>query len=81
MSMDDVTLDDALKLFQFPKEIGSYEDKPLSIGQGRYGPYIKWGDEYVSIPRGEDPHSIDQDRSIELIEAKKIENAPVGYYQ
>ena len=81
MSIDDVTLDEALKLFQFPKEIGTYEDKLLLIGQGRFGPYVKWGEEFVSIPRGEDPHAVDETRAIELIEAKKQENAPVGFYQ
>jgi DNA topoisomerase-1 len=81
MSIDDISLDEALKLFSFPKEIGSYEDQPLSIGQGRFGPYVKWGEAFVSIPRGEDAHSITTERAIELIEAKKIENAPVGHYK
>ena len=79
--IEDVTLEQALTLFSFPKDIGSYEDKPLSIGQGRFGPYVKWGEAFVSIPRGEDAHSVDEARAIELIEAKKIEDAPVGTYQ
>ena len=79
--IEDVTLEQALTLFSFPKDIGSYEDKPLSIGQGRFGPYVKWGEAFVSIPRGEDAHSVDKARAIELIEAKKIEEAPVGSYQ
>ena len=81
MSIDDVSLEDALKLFSFPKEIGSYENKAVIIGQWRYGPYVKWGEEFVSIPRSEDAHAVDLDRAIEIIEAKKIENAPVGHYQ
>lgn len=81
MSIDDISLDDALKLFSFPKEIGSYEDKPLVIGQGRFGPYVKWGEAFVSIPRSEDPHSVDQSRAIELIEEKKKTDAPIGTYQ
>ena len=78
--IEDVTLEQALSLFSFPKDIGTYEDKPLVIGQGRFGPYVKWGESFVSIPRSEDPHGIDQARAIELIEAKKIEDAPVGMY-
>ena len=81
MSIDDVTLDEAMKLFIFPKEIGNYENKSVTLGQGRYGPYVKWGEEFVSIPRGEDAHGVDLGRAIEIIEAKKIENAPVGHYQ
>ncbi len=81
MSIDDVTLDDAMKLFVFPKEIGKYEEKWVILGQGRYGPYVKWGDDFVSIPRGEDAHAVDLERAIEIIEAKKIENAPAGHYQ
>ena len=42
MSIDDITLEEALALFTFPKEIGNYEEKALVIGQGRYGPYVKW---------------------------------------
>lgn len=79
--IEDITLDQALTLFSFPKEIGIYEEKSLTVGQGRYGPYVKWGDAFISIPRGEDPHSVDQKRAIELIEGKKIEDAPVGSYE
>lgn len=81
MNMDDISVDEALALFSFPKEIGSYEEKPLVIGQGRYGPYIKWGEAFISIPRSEDPHGVDQARAIELIEEKKLADAPVGEYE
>ena len=81
MSIDDITLEEAMKLFSFPKDIGKYEDKSISVAQGRYGPYVKWGEEFVSIPRTDDIHAVDLDRAVELIEAKKIENAPVGHYQ
>jgi DNA topoisomerase I len=80
-SIDDITLEEALGLFSFPRDIGSYEDKPMIVAQGRYGPYVKWGEEFVSIPRAEDLYGVDNTRAIELIEAKKIENAPVGTYE
>jgi DNA topoisomerase I len=80
-SIDDITLEEALGLFSFPKDIGEYEGKPLSVAQGRYGPYVKWGEEFVSIPRSEDLYAVDHARAIELIEAKKVENAPVGTYE
>lgn len=80
MSIDDLTLEEALKLFSFPKWLGSYEDKDVIIGQGRFGPYVKWGEQFVSIPRGENAHAVDLNRAIEIIEVKKVENAPVGTY-
>ncbi len=78
--IEDVTLEQALALFTFPKDIGMYEDLSLIIGQGRFGPYVKWGDAFISIPRSEDPLTVDHARAVELIEAKKIEDAPVGTY-
>ncbi len=81
MSIDDITLEEAQKLFAFPKDIGQFEDKPMVVAQGRYGPYIKWGEEYISIPRTIDPQTVDSAKAIELIEIKKQENAPVGMYK
>ena len=80
MSIDDITLEEALWLFSFPKEIWDYEEKPLIIGQGRFGPYVKWGEAFISIPRSEDPHAVDLNRAIELIEEKKKADAPIGTY-
>lgn len=80
-SIDDITLDTAIKLFSFPKHIGTHEGKELIIGQGRYGPYVKWGDEFYSIPRSEDPNTVELDRALEIIALKKEENAPIGTYQ
>ncbi|MBC7498521.1 type I DNA topoisomerase [Candidatus Gracilibacteria bacterium] len=79
--IEDVTLEQALGLFSFPKDIGSYEDLTLIVGQGRFGPYVKWGEAFISIPRTEDPQSVDHARAVELIEAKKVEDAPVGTYE
>lgn len=81
MSIDDITLEEAMRMFAFPKDIGEYEEKPVSIGQGRFWPYVKWGDAFVSIPRSEDAHAVDLERAIEIIEAKKEENAAVGTYE
>lgn len=81
MSIDDITLDEAIWLFSFPKNLWIYEEKEVVIATGRFGPYIKFGEIYVSIPKTEDPHSIDFDRAVVLIEEKKLADAPVGYYQ
>ena len=73
--IEDVTLEQALGLFSFPKDIGSYEEKPLIVGQGRFGPYVKWGEAFISIPRSEDPQAVDHIRAVELIEAESLAGA------
>lgn len=80
MSIDDISLEESLGLFSFPKNLGNYEEKEVVVSQGRFGPYIKFDEKYVSIPRGEDAHTIELDRAIELIERKRRADAPVGEY-
>jgi DNA topoisomerase I len=70
-----------MELFQLPKVLGEYQDKEVSIGVGRFGPYVKHGEQFISIPRGEDAMSVDMDRAIELIQEKEKADAPIGYYQ
>ncbi len=79
-SIETITLEDALPLFQFPKHLGSYDDKDVVIGEGRFGPYVKFEDKFISIPKGESPHGVDLGRAIELIEERRKADAPVGYY-
>jgi len=76
-----VTLEQALELFKLPFQLQSYEGKDLSVAVGRFGPYIKWGEAFISIPKGEDPLSVDQKRAQELIEEKKIADAPVASFK
>ena len=70
-SIETITLDEALELFKLPRKVGKYEGTDVTIGAGRFGPYVLHDKKYVSIPKGEDPMSITLDRSIELIEAKR----------
>ena len=70
-SIDDINLEETLALFGLPKDLGLYEEKEVIVSQGRFGPYVKWGDAFVSIPRTEDPLQVDISRAIELIEEKK----------
>ena len=60
--------------------MGSYDGKELSVSVGRFGPYVKWGDEFVSIPRGTDLGTVDTEKAIEFIKAKQVAEAPVGEY-
>ncbi len=80
-SMEKVELDDVLDLFELPKDLGVYEEQPVSVAVGRYGPYVKFGEAFVSLPKGEDPFTLNLDRAIELIVEKQKADAPIGTYQ
>jgi DNA topoisomerase-1 len=70
-SMDSITLEEALELFKFPREIGTYEDEPVLIGMGRFGPYVKHKNKFVSLKKEDDPATVTIRRAIELIEEKR----------
>lgn len=70
-SIDDISLDDALKLFDFPRSIGNYLNEELTVAVGRFGPYIKMGKDFYSIPKTDSPVTIDLNRAIDIIIAKK----------
>ena len=80
-SIETITFDEAIDLFQLPKDLGTYMDKEVSVAIGRFGPYVKFDEKYVSIPKGEDPMTITLVRAQELIDAKLEEERPVGTYQ
>lgn len=81
LSLGTITLEEALKCFQLPRDLGTYEGKELSIGSGRFGPYVKHDEKFISIPRGEDAIAMTKERAIELVEEKKKADAPVGTYK
>ena len=70
-SIETITLDEALELFKLPRILGDYEGSEISIGVGRFGPYVLHDKKYVSLPKGEDPMTISLDAAIELIEEKR----------
>jgi DNA topoisomerase-1 len=80
-SLETITLEEALDCFKLPRDLGTYEGKELSIGSGRFGPYVKFDEKFISIPRGEDPIGMTKERAIELVEEKKKADAPVGTYK
>jgi DNA topoisomerase-1 len=69
--IESITLEDALELFKLPREIGDHNGKPMLVGLGRFGPYVKYDGKFVSIPKTDDPYTIDSARAIELIMAKE----------
>ena len=70
-SMETITLDEALELFKLPRTVGEFEGKNVTIGAGRFGPYVLHDKKYVSIPKDEDPLALTIERAIELIESKR----------
>ena len=76
-----ITLEEALELFKIPFDLKEFEGQTVTIGVGRFGPYVKWGETFISIPRGEDPLSITQERAEEIIKEKKIADAPIATFK
>ena len=71
LSIETITLEEALELFKLPRELGEFEGTKVSVGTGRFGPYVQHNRKYVSIPKGENPMTITLDRAIELIQEKR----------
>lgn len=69
--IETITLEEALKLFQLPRTVGDFEETPIIVTKGRFGPYIKFGGSNVSLPRGLDPLKISLDDCIKLIEESR----------
>lgn len=80
-SIETISLDEALELFKLPLTLGEYNNLEVSVNIGRFGPYVKFGEQFISIPKGEDLLEIDLARAIEIINAKQIEDAPIGYFE
>jgi len=80
-SIETITLEEALDLFKLPLTLGEYEGEQVYVAMGRYGPYVKFGEQFISIPRGEDPLEIDMNRAIELIKEKQKADAPIANYE
>ncbi len=81
VSLNDITLEQALAMFQFPKKIGTYENKEVVIATGRYGPYIIFDKKFISIPKNIDPVSITLSQAVELIEKKRKAEEPIAIYE
>lgn len=76
-----VTLEDALNLFLLPKLLGSYQGEEVEVNNGRFGPYVRYGKIFISLPKGEDPLDVTFERAQQIIEAKNQADAPIGQYQ
>ena len=74
-SITTITLEEALELFKLPRTVGEFEGTTVTIGAGRFGPYVLHAKKYTSIPKGEDPMSVTLERAIALIEEKRAKDA------
>ncbi len=79
-SIETITLEEALDLFKLPLSLGEYEGLEVSVNIGRFGPYVKWGEQFISIPKGEELFDVDLNRAKEIINAKQVEDAPITFY-
>ena len=75
--LDYITLEEALALFVFPRQLGEFEAEPIHVKNGPYGPYIKHRDKFVSIGKRYDAYTITKEEAIELIELKRVANTPL----
>lgn len=74
-SMSDITLEEALKLFEFPRSLGEYEGKDVTVAIGRFGPYVRHDGKFVSIPKDMAPAAVTLDEAIALINEKRSREA------
>jgi len=73
--IENITMEDAMELFKMPRDLGLFEEKPVVVSIGRFGPYVLHDKKFVSIPKDIDPYTITPERAVELIEAKRIADA------
>ncbi|MFT5215529.1 MAG: DNA topoisomerase-1 [Glaciecola sp.] len=79
--LNSITYEEAMALFQLPKALGTYKEEEVAVNNGRFGPYVKFGEKYVSLPKGIDPLSIELEEAIELIKEKEKADAPIYTFQ
>ena len=79
-SIETITYEEAMILFGAQGSMGLYEEKEVSVNVGRFGPYVKWGEEFISLPKGTDLSTVDLATAVQHIKQKQIADAPVGSY-
>jgi len=73
--LESITLEEALRLFTLPRDLGVYQDFPVVVSTGRFGPYVKWQGKFISLAKTDDPYTVTLQRSIQLIEQSKTEDS------
>ena len=71
LTIETITLEEALDAFKLPRNLGEFEEKTVAVGVGRFGPYVRHNNAFVSIPKGTDPMTLSLEEAVELIKAKR----------
>jgi DNA topoisomerase-1 len=79
-NLSNITLEEVLDLFLLPKSLGTYEGEEIEVNNGRFGPYVKFGTQFISLSKGEEPLDVTMERAIELIDEKTKADAPIATY-
>jgi DNA topoisomerase-1 len=80
-SIETITLEEALQLFRLPRLLGNYQEREVAVNVGRFGPYIRWGDQFISVPKTVDLYEMAFDDAVALIDQKQQADAPVAEYE
>jgi DNA topoisomerase-1 len=80
-NIGNISLEDALNLFLLPKNLGLYKGEEVEVSNGRYGPYVRHGAAFISLPKGEDPLDVSMERAQKLIDEKAQADAPIAIYK
>jgi DNA topoisomerase-1 len=76
-----VTFEEVMDLFKLPKTLGIYDGEEIEVNNGRYGPYVRFGKKFISLPKGMDPLDVTMDEAKVMIEEKKKADAPIYSYE
>ena len=80
-NLETITFEEAMDLFKLPRELGVYEDEKVEVNNGRYGPYVRWGKKFISLPKGKDPLDVEMDEAVVYIKEKQKADAPIYEYE
>ncbi|MGB5395095.1 MAG: type I DNA topoisomerase [Lutimonas sp.] len=80
-TLDTITFEEALDLFKLPKDLGNYKGEEVVVAVGRFGPFIRFGKKFISLPKDENPAAVDMQRAKELIEEREKADAPIADYK
>ncbi|MFH6603546.1 type I DNA topoisomerase [Maribacter algicola] len=80
-SLNTITFEEAMELFKLPRDLGVFEGEEIAANVGRFGPYVRHGKKFVSLPKGENAMEVTLERAIELIKEKQKADAPIAAYE
>lgn len=79
--LNSITFEEAMDLFKLPKALGHYKEEEVEVNNGRFGPYVRFGKKFVSLPKGVDPLSVELDEALVYIKEKELADAPIYMFK